>query len=142
MTSVAVHALFKLSELTSNDRFRKVATAALERHAAELASFPQAYPHLASGADMARSPWREIVISGDAPDMLREIRRRYLPNTVVAAVPATGPGPEPLKLMPMLEGKKAAGGKAAAYVCENYTCKAPVTSAGELARILDSSKTK
>ena len=141
-TSVAVQALFKLAELTSNERFRKTAKAALDRHAAELTNFPQAYPHLASAADMSLSPWREIVVAGDSPEMLREIRRRYLPNTVVASVPAAGPAADLLKVMPMSEGKKAVGGQPAAYVCENYTCQAPVTSAADLARLLDGPRPK
>ncbi len=141
-TSVAVHALFKLAELTSNDRFRKCAQAALDRHAAEVSAMPHHFPHLASAADMALTPWREIVIAGDSPAMLREVRSRYLPNTVVAAVPAAGAGADVLKRMPMAEGKKAVGSKPAAYVCENYTCKAPVTTAAELARILDAPPSK
>jgi hypothetical protein len=139
-TSVAIHALFKLAELTSNDRFKKTAKAALDRHAAELDAYTQAFPHLASAADMALSPWREIVIAGDSQAMLREVRRRFLPNTVVTVVPEKGPAPELVKLMPMTEGKKAVQGKPAAYVCENYTCKAPVTSPADLARLLDAPK--
>jgi uncharacterized protein YyaL (SSP411 family) len=35
-----------------------------------------------------------------------------------------------------LPGMKPIGGKAAAYVCENFTCKAPVTDAKALADVL------
>ena len=74
--------------------------------------------------------------------MIREVRRRYLPNTVIAVVPGTGPDRESLRLLPMLEGKKAIGGRAAAYVCENYSCQAPVTTLEELRRLLDGPKAK
>ena len=136
-TATALHALLKLAEITSSDRLRKVAKDGLARHWRELSGFPQGYPHLASAADMAVSPWREIVIAGDSPEFLREVRRRYLPNTVLALADA-----ELVKRVPMLEGKRAVGGKAAAYVCENYSCQAPVTSVDALIRILDDAPTK
>jgi len=34
-------------------------------------------------------------------------------------------------------GRSAVEGKAAAYVCENFSCRMPVTGAGELAAALD-----
>jgi len=34
-------------------------------------------------------------------------------------------------------GKNSVEGKATAYVCEHGTCRAPVTSAGELKALLD-----
>jgi len=135
--SAAVQAILKLAELTSSDRLRKIAKDALARHAGELSGFPQGFPNLASAADMATAPWREIVIAGDATAFLREIRRRYLPNTVVAMEDAGL-----IKTVPMLEGKRTVGGKAAAYVCENYSCKAPVTTVNDLTRILDAPKPK
>jgi uncharacterized protein YyaL (SSP411 family) len=135
--SVAIQAILKLAEMTSSDRLREVAKKALARHATELSGFPQAYPNLASAADMALSPWREIVIAGESPAFLREIRRRYLPNTVLAMADE-----RLVKRVPMLEGKKPVGGKPAAYVCENYSCKAPVTSVDDLTRLLDAAKPK
>ena len=38
--------------------------------------------------------------------------------------------------LPELREMKPVEGKAAAYVCENFTCKAPVTSAEELRKLL------
>jgi uncharacterized protein YyaL (SSP411 family) len=134
--STAVHALLKVAELTSNEKRRETAKAALSRHAAELMGFPQGHPHLASAADRALSPGRQIVIAGDSPEMLRVIRRLYLPNTGVAVVPAAGPESSLVRQLPGVEGKKAVGGKPSAYVCENYTCQAPVTSPDDLAKLL------
>ncbi|HTF56872.1 MAG TPA: thioredoxin domain-containing protein, partial [Planctomycetota bacterium] len=140
--AVAVHALFKLAELTSNDRFKKAARAVLERHSVELSKFPQAFPHLASAADMALAPWIEIVVAGESPELLREVRQRYLPNSVLAGVPADGPDADLVRRLPMVEGKKAVKGRAAAYVCENYSCQSPVTTLEELRRLLDGPKAK
>ena len=39
--------------------------------------------------------------------------------------------------LPLLEGKSAVGGRAAAYVCRRYVCQAPTTDAQALERQLD-----
>jgi uncharacterized protein YyaL (SSP411 family) len=39
--------------------------------------------------------------------------------------------------VPLLEGRTPVDGRAAAYVCEHFACKQPVTEASELAALLD-----
>jgi uncharacterized protein len=39
--------------------------------------------------------------------------------------------------LPFVQGMRPIDGKAAAYVCENYSCKLPITDPAELARLLD-----
>ena len=66
-----------------------------------------------------------IVLEGscpveDAEPLLQKIRTSFLPNKVVARADGRAK-------LPLLEGKGPVQGKAAAYVCENMACKAPVT---------------
>ena len=73
---------------------------------------------------------------GDAADaatqaLLAEVRRRYLPHTVVAL---KRPGEE--SMLPLLQGRDLVDSKPAAYVCENYACRLPVTDAEALAKLL------
>jgi len=135
-TSVALHALVKLADLASREDFRKAADAAFAANATTVARLPSAYPHSLSAFDMTRGGFREIVIAGDAPELLRVVRRSYLPNSVVVRVPADGADDRLRKAAPLVEGRKAVGGRAAAYVCENQACKLPVTTAEELEKAL------
>src|SRR5438094_2245469 len=73
------------------------------------------------------SPSQEIAIVGDlaataTQGFLQVVHIRYLPNTVLAL---KQPGES--SLLPLLEGRDLVDDKAAAYVCENYACKLPVT---------------
>jgi uncharacterized protein YyaL (SSP411 family) len=87
--------------------------------------------------DFHLGPAREIAIVGaaDAPatqDLLRVVRRRYLPDSVVvcadpAQVEALG------RRIPLLASRAAVGGRPTAYVCRDMTCRLPVHSAEELA---------
>ena len=40
--------------------------------------------------------------------------------------------------VPLLEGRGAVDGRAAAYVCEHFACQRPVTDPDELRALLDS----
>jgi uncharacterized protein YyaL (SSP411 family) len=58
----------------------------------------------------------------------------YLPNKTFQLV---GPD-EPLeKISPLLHGKSQIDGKPTVYVCQNFTCSAPVTSRQELKPLLE-----
>ena len=58
------------------------------------------------------------------------VRERFRPRLVLAG------GPEGAAEPPLLAGRTAVDGKAAAYVCENFACQLPVTGAEELRKLL------
>ena len=70
----------------------------------------------------------EIVLVGAAGEpvyeaLRAEVARRFLPSRIVAHVdPRKG-----ASSLPLPAGKTLVDGKAALYVCENFTCAAPVT---------------
>ena len=65
---------------------------------------------------------------GDSRDLERVIRGAFRPHLVVAGGAADG--------VPLLADRAPVDGQAAAYVCERFACKAPVTTAEELERLL------
>jgi uncharacterized protein YyaL (SSP411 family) len=63
----------------------------------------------------------------------RAVRARLRPHIVVAG------GPEaPEAAVPLLAGRTEVDGRAAAYVCEHFACRVPVTEPTELEALLES----
>jgi hypothetical protein len=137
--AIATHALLRLAKFTDDDAHRTRATKTLEAFAGAAERAPQAFTRLIAALDFARATGREIVIAGKqddevAADLVAAVRKRYLPNTVVAR--ARPDDAEAAKRIPLLEGRTPVDGRPAAYVCENYACKQPVTTVAELEKLL------
>ena len=87
---------------------------------------PPAFGALLCALDFQLAPAREVAIVGPDPDeLLRTVRGAYRPHLVLAG----GSGE-----VPLLDGREPVDGRAAAYVCERFVCRAPVTEPAELAR--------
>ena len=84
-------------------------------------------------------PAQEIVIVGSASDaqsLIEETRRHFLPNATLL-FHETNAGAESLaEVVPFVANLKPIDGRPAAYVCENYACRRPVTKKEDLAQIL------
>ena len=82
--------------------------------------------------DFLLSPTPEIVILGDPAQpetkaTIASLNRRFVPNRVVACRAATGTPHRSRHLDPLFEGKPAVGAGPAIYICQNFTCQAPVS---------------
>jgi uncharacterized protein YyaL (SSP411 family) len=138
--SVAAEVLLRLALLTDNSDYRRRATTLLRLVAETLKRYPSGFGRALCALDIHLSTPKEIVVARGSSatgsrDLEREIWQRYLPNKVVAAFdPADGRAAE---ILPMLRDRKSLNGLATAYVCENYTCKQPVTDPKQLAEQLD-----
>ena len=134
-SSVAVLNLLKLAILTGNMEYRSIAETNLESMHLPLTRYPNGFGYLLGAADFYLGPVKEIAVVGDLKSgetrrLLEVVHGRFLPNKVVAILDpndADGAGD-----LPLLEGKTLVKGRPAAYVCENYTCKAPVTEPSQL----------
>ncbi len=55
----------------------------------------------------------------------------------LAAAPGLAGGPEGSEVPALMGGRTEAGGRPAAYLCENFSCRMPVTEPDDLRRQLD-----
>ncbi len=145
-SSVAALNLLRLSQLRDDpapnafggaERARKT----IDAFAATLSHFPSAMPQMLVALDFSLGKPRQIVIAGkkDAPGtkaLFTEVRRHFLPKTILLLADGSdgqkylGEKNEAIRAMSIVDGKPAA------YVCENFTCKAPVTDAKALRELL------
>ena len=137
--SVAVEVLLKLAILTGNETYRQKAAEILRKIAPEMEKHPYGFARVLSALDFYLSTPKEIAIVGELNDgdtraLVREIYAKYLPNKLVAIGNMVNYDTN----LPLLEGKTRIDGKPTAYVCENYACKAPVTSPEGLRKALAS----
>jgi uncharacterized protein YyaL (SSP411 family) len=118
--SVAALALLRLGALVGEPGYTERAQAILRLLAEPMARQPTAFAHLMEAVDMATGGSTEVVVTGDRPDLVAPVHRRYLPNAVLAwgeRYPS-----------PLFEDR--ADGMA--YVCRNYTCRLPTGDVDEL----------
>ena len=121
--------LLRLAALTGEHEYERRAVSVL-RLLHELApKHPQAFAHLLQALDFHLSPTREVALAGDDTSALeRVVRGAFRPNVVLAGGEHDG--------VPLLQDREPIDGRAAAYVCEHFACKAPVTEPEELERLL------
>ncbi|HEU5424512.1 MAG TPA: thioredoxin domain-containing protein [Nitrolancea sp.] len=134
--SEAAEALLRLALLLNDDDLRQRAIVILEQHGQAAARQPTGFGRLLTAYDFALAPAREIALAGDPTDprtqaLLDVLRRRYLPWQVLA-LRHPGNETEPA-IIPLLEAREPIDGQPAAYVCQNYSCRLPVTTPEALA---------
>jgi uncharacterized protein YyaL (SSP411 family) len=134
--SVAADVLLRLAVYFDEDGYRRKAISLFRLIAGSLNRYGSAFGRALSAVDFHLSTPTEIALIGsNTQELEHELWRRYLPNKAVAR--ADGEFTANIDGYPLLRGRKMIDGKPTAYVCRNYTCKSPVTSARELAAQLD-----
>jgi uncharacterized protein len=125
----AAYGLLRLAALTGEHSYESRAVSVL-RLLHELApKHPQAFGHLLQAMDFHLATVKEVALVGDDLHPLeRVVRGEFRPHLVVAGGAPDG--------VPLLQDRPAVDGRAAAYVCERFACKAPVTEPEELERLL------
>ena len=140
-SSVAALNLLRLAQFGDRKEWHERAKKTIDAFATTLSRFPSAMPQMLVALDSSLSKPRQIVIAGKAgatetKALLVEVHRHFLPNKILLLADAgegqkyLGERLEAIRAMSMVDGKPAA------YVCENFTCKAPVTDAKALGELL------
>jgi len=140
-SSIAALNLLRLSQMYDDRKMAERAKKTIDAFATILSQFPAGMPQMLVAVENSLGKPRQIVIAGkkDSPEtkaLLKEVHRHFLPNTIVILADANGGQKylgernEAVRAMSLVEGKPAA------YVCENFTCKAPLTDPKQLGELL------
>jgi uncharacterized protein YyaL (SSP411 family) len=118
--SMLASVLLRLARLYGDDELDRRAVGVFRLVHGAVTRAPSAFGHALTALELHFSPPRELAIVGpvNAP-VARAALAPFQPNTVVAV----GPSDE----VPLLAGKTFVDDQAAVYVCERFTCLAPVT---------------
>ena len=128
--SSAAYGLLRLAALTGEHEYERRAVDVFRLLHKVAFRHPQAFAHLLQALDFHFSSVKEVALVGeDTRELERVVRGEFRPHLVVAGGEQDG--------VPLLEGHTPVDGRAAAYVCEHFACKQPVTEASELAALLD-----
>ena len=121
--SVALLDLLRLSRLTGEPKYEKIAIQMTEIFAEEVEGAPEAYTFFLLGLDFIVGPSYSVTIVGDlnekeTTEMINEMKNHYLPTTIVQLKLPNNAG----------LGYQQIDGKATAYVCQNQTCLPPTNN--------------
>jgi uncharacterized protein YyaL (SSP411 family) len=140
-SSVAVLNLLVLSHLTGDDAMRGRIERTFGEFGSRAADTGRAVPMLLTALSTYHADMPQIVlVEGGEPaafEALTQVMRdRYLPTAVTVPVRQAHRSSIE-RLLPWVAAMTARDGQATAYVCRDFACQAPVTSAESLARQLD-----
>jgi uncharacterized protein YyaL (SSP411 family) len=135
--SLGAEVLLRIGLLTGEAVYERTARSALESVSAAMAEAPTGFGQALCALDLLLGPSREIAVVGDPNldatlDLVAEVtQRRYVPNAVLAM--AAPEDPAARDAVPLLRDRSTVDGRPAAYVCERFICRLPVTDPKELA---------
>ncbi|MEN6494987.1 MAG: thioredoxin domain-containing protein [Thermoguttaceae bacterium] len=146
---LATMVLLWLGKLCGRNDYLATATQALQASLTLMERAPSGTAQLLLALDLDLGPAPEIVILGSEDratnaEVLAELRRRFLPNAIAAfraaEVPRDGLSPA---LSGIFAGKTPAQHGPTVFVCQNFSCQAPVAGKeAALATIADLARAK
>jgi uncharacterized protein len=140
-SSVAALNLLRLGQIRHRSEWREQGARTIAAFHSILSRFPSAMPQMLVTLDFHLSKPRQIVIAG-APEaketkkLLAEVHRHFLPNNILLLADGEEGQKYLGEKLEAIRGMKMVKGRAAAYVCENFSCQAPVTDVNRLNELL------
>ena len=133
----AAMALFRLSLFSGDPAHAEASEAALAQVGAMLGKYPSAFGEWLNLLSFQHGRPRELALVGTpgGVEALRAVADRgFRPNLVIAA----GPDGSATRV-PLLADRRAPEGGAAAFLCDRFTCIAPVAEPAALEALLGAS---
>ena len=137
--AIALLNLLRLGRITGNPSYEALADNLIKAFSDDIVRNPSGYTQFMCALDFALGPAKEIIVAGeregnDTKDIFREIGCRFLPNKVLLLHPSNGVFIE--EIAPYTKELTPIEGRATVYVCENYSCKKPVSDKKAIIQLL------
>jgi uncharacterized protein len=137
--AVAVQVLVRLFSLTGGRMYYDRAEQTLRVFRQLMDQNAYGASGLLCGLDLLLSKPKEVVIVGargnpQTESLLAILHQRYVPNKVLLVIDESRRGKE--GELPLAAGKVSVNGQPTAYVCQQFTCSAPVTESVQLESLL------
>jgi uncharacterized protein YyaL (SSP411 family) len=144
MNLLRLDALLGGNETSGLSPRRERALRTFDAFRARWSEYPQAMPQLLCAIELALDAPRHVVLAGNpatpAFKLLADVLNEKLGYYRAILAADGSPGQAWLtERAPWIAAMKPQHGHAAAYVCENFACQAPVTSPADLRRLLAAS---
>lgn len=126
--SVALSNLLRIGRITADTELEDKADELIRLYSSQVKQAPTGFGQLLQGVYFALSQSYEIVIAGSkenelVKEMLNRVHSKFIPNKVIVL---NEPEDKNIKkLAPYTKEQTPLKGKAAAYVCKNYSCEMP-----------------
>jgi uncharacterized protein YyaL (SSP411 family) len=137
--AIALMNLFRFYEFTTIDTYRKRAVAAFITFSRIFESNPLALTEMMMALEFSLDTPKAIVIVSpggrkmESTPFLKELENTYLPNRILIQVEACEKAKKLARIIPIVTGKTAIGGKVTAYVCERGICLLPAHTPDDFA---------
>jgi uncharacterized protein YyaL (SSP411 family) len=130
--AVSLMNLLRLHRITGLSEFDSSARRLLAVFQGRLAAIPSGMPQFLAACEFDIAAQREVVVAGsDFGDMLRLLWENFDPNRILLHA-----SPETARYQPAIAAMNSHGNRTTVYVCEDFTCREPVTQEADLARLL------
>ncbi len=145
--SVAALNLMRLGRAMGKTEWEERADQTFQAYASSVVQYPAGFTQFLAALDFMIGPSREIVIAGDLSGedtqaMLRAVQKLFLPNKVLVLCSDGEEGRRLSALAPYTEGMGPVNEQPAAYICEKYACKRPLTDLADLLAELTSEQAR
>ena len=140
--SVSTLNFLRLARLTGMHELENLAEQQFKYFGGIIKDIPTGYSHFLMSLLFATSKTKEIVIAGDPKSvdtktMLQAINDVFLPHTIFHINSQDNNGKELTDLVPFIANQGRVNDSATAYICEDFSCQAPVTDIDKFADILE-----
>jgi len=127
--SVATLNMLRLARLSANSELENEAYKQFDAFASKVKTLESAHAYFMTALLYSKVPGKDIILSGEEQEqgtkaMIKEINSTYQPFATVIL----NTGDEGLNsINPEIKTHKALQGRATAYICENFSCREPIT---------------